>query len=65
MPIYEYHCNDCKTDFEQFVRSMSGQETIICPECGGQHVKKAISLFGALSGGARTSAPAQACAPTG
>jgi len=29
-------------------------------------VKKAISLFGSMSGGsARSSAPAQTCAPTG
>jgi putative FmdB family regulatory protein len=66
MPIYEYHCTDCDTDFEQFLRSMSSQEIITCPECGGQHVKKAISLFGSMSGGsARSSAPAQTCAPTG
>jgi putative FmdB family regulatory protein len=66
MPIYEYHCTDCDTDFEQFLRSMASQEIITCPECGGQHVKKAISLFGSMSGGsARSSAPAQACAPTG
>ena len=59
MPIYEYHCTDCETDFEQFLRSMANQETITCPECGGQHVKKAISLFGGMSGcSARSSAPA-------
>lgn len=66
MPIYEYHCNDCEADFEQFVRSMSSQETITCPDCGGQHVRKAISLFGGVSGGrARTNTSTQACAPTG
>ena len=66
MPIYEYHCTDCDTDFEQLLRSMSSQEIINCPACGGQHVKKAISLFGSMSGGsARGNAPAQTCAPTG
>ena len=66
MPIYEYHCTDCEADFEQLLRSMASQEIIACPECGGQHVKKAISLFGSRSGGsARASGPAQTCAPTG
>jgi putative FmdB family regulatory protein len=68
MPIYEYHCNDCNTDFEQFVRSMLAQETITCPDCGGQHVKKAISLFGGLGGSSAKSGGASAaanCAPTG
>lgn len=68
MPIYEYHCDNCNSDFEQFIRSMFSQETVTCPECGSQHVKKAISLFGGVGGGssARSSgASAQACAPTG
>ena len=69
MPIYEYHCSDCNADFEQFVRSMMSQETVTCPDCGGQHVKKAISLFGGLSGGSSAksagSSSAASCAPTG
>lgn len=67
MPIYEYHCTDCDTNFEQFVRSMFSQEVIACPHCGGQHVKKAISLFGGVGGSSAKAggATAQACAPTG
>lgn len=67
MPIYEYHCDNCNSDFEQFIRSMFSQETVVCPECGSQHVKKAISLFGGVGGGNARSggASAQACAPTG
>ncbi|MCX7708007.1 MAG: zinc ribbon domain-containing protein [Anaerolineae bacterium] len=67
MPIYEYHCENCASDFELFVRSMFSQETVACPECGSQHVKKAISLFGSVSGGRTRSAgsSAQACAPNG
>ena len=69
MPIYEYHCDDCHADFEQFVRSMFAQETVTCPDCGGQHVKKAISLFGEVSGGSSAkaggSSAAASCAPSG
>ena len=63
MPIYEYHCTDCDTDFEQFLRSMASQEIITCPECGGQHVKKAISLFGGMSGGSSRAARRRRLAP--
>ena len=28
MPIYEYHCSDCGTDFEKFLRSMFSKEAI-------------------------------------
>lgn len=66
MPIYEYHCNDCGTDFEKFLRSMFSQETITCPDCGGQHVAKALSLIGATSsGGSGGASSAAACGPVG
>ena len=53
MPIYEYHCTDCGDEFERLIRSMFSVETITCPSCGGDHVKKAVSLFGTASGGSR------------
>lgn len=65
MPIYEYHCTDCGDDFERFIRSMFSKETIICPECGSDHVSKAFSVFGTASGGSRAVSSAAACAPSG
>lgn len=66
MPIYEYHCADCGAHFEKFLRSMFSKETITCPECGGDHVAKGLSLFGAVSAGnAGGGAPAPACGPVG
>jgi len=67
MPIYEYTCNDCNSQFEKFVRSITQQEQVQCPECGGTHVKKGWSLFGARlsSSGGAFSAAASDCAPTG
>ena len=64
MPIYEYHCNDCGDDFEKFLRSMFSKETITCPQCGSEHVAKALSLFGTSSSGGG-GAPAPACGPVG
>jgi len=48
MPIYEYDCNDCGHEFEEFVRSQS--QSISCPTCGRQNVEKKFSLFGMKSG---------------
>jgi putative FmdB family regulatory protein len=43
MPIYEYHCQQCQTDFEQLVRS--AREKIKCPQCAGRRVRRKPSLF--------------------
>lgn len=46
MPIYEYTCQDCHSQFEEFVRSMTAAIEVKCPECGSAHTKKGWSLFG-------------------
>lgn len=69
MPIYEYTCQDCSTQFEEFVRSMTGTAEVRCPGCRGTHVKKGWSLFGAGKadkGFGDTGAPAAgSCSPAG
>ena len=47
MPLYEYRCRDCRTLFEQYVRSFS--ETVACPRCRSGEVEKQLSTF-ALAG---------------
>jgi putative FmdB family regulatory protein len=68
MPIYEYTCQDCEAQFEKFVRSMAAQAEVVCPECGGSHVKKGWSVFGSsnsTSGMGLGASSAANCAPTG
>ena len=65
MPIYEYRCDDCGTDFEKFLRSMFSKEAIICPDCGGEQVTKAFSLFGSTSSSSGSASSAAACGPVG
>ena len=50
MPIYEYHCPDCSTEFEKLVRLSEANATPDCPACGAKHAQKKLSAF-ALSGG--------------
>jgi putative FmdB family regulatory protein len=70
MPIYEYTCKDCDSQFEKFVRSMTSEVAVKCPHCGGTHVNKGWSVFGtnAPSGGfdgLSASAAASACSTGG
>ena len=44
MPIYEYHCRNCKKDYE-IIQKFSDKPLQICPSCGGK-LKKKISLSG-------------------
>lgn len=41
MPIFEYICSGCQLNFELLVR---GSEVPICPDCGGQQLKRLLSV---------------------
>lgn len=42
MPIYEYACQDCGSDFETLVRSDTVPE---CPRCHSTQLAKQLSVF--------------------
>lgn len=42
MPTYEYKCQKCGNEFEEF-QSMTAEAKADCPKCGG-HAKRMISL---------------------
>jgi putative FmdB family regulatory protein len=62
VPIYEYKCQKCESQFEKLVKSMNdGDEKIACPECGSIKTARTLSVFavGAEAGSSKTtSAPA-------
>jgi putative FmdB family regulatory protein len=66
MPLYEFQCTDCDREFEELVRASTAIAEVKCPECGGDHVRRKVSLFASkASGGGVTTASAAACAPSG
>ncbi len=66
MPIYEYHCKECKEPFELFVRSMKSSTTAVCPRCGSEHVEKQATAASALGGSSSSFASSSSsCAPSG
>ena len=42
MPIYEYQCQSCDTEFETFVRKRNA-EPEACPECEAEEIERLIS----------------------
>lgn len=48
MPIYEYHCNKCNYEFEEFVQTNT--EQVNCTKCNSTDLKKLYSAFGVNSG---------------
>ncbi|HUW08869.1 MAG TPA: zinc ribbon domain-containing protein [Anaerolineae bacterium] len=49
MPLYEYNCPDCLTEFD-VLRSMSKADTpLSCPECASTGPKRKLSRFAAMS----------------
>ena len=69
MPIYEYQCSDCTNQFEELIRLAGQEKKLTCPQCGGKHVHRRLSVFAARGGGGDAgacpglaSAGPQACA---
>jgi len=42
MPIFEYACRQCQTQFESLVRA--GSEPPACPKCGGVDLERLLSV---------------------
>jgi putative FmdB family regulatory protein len=42
MPIYEYRCPGCGTEFERLVDSRTA---VVCPTCASATVTRRLSLF--------------------
>ncbi|NIP31572.1 MAG: zinc ribbon domain-containing protein [Candidatus Dadabacteria bacterium] len=48
MPLFEYHCVNCKKEFETLV--LDSDELIKCLHCSSEKVEKQFSSFGVNRG---------------
>ena len=48
MPLYEYRCRACDSQFELLIR---GTATPACPACGATTVERLLSMFAVSSEG--------------
>jgi len=46
MPLFEYRCQACQSEFELLVRS---GDVPACPSCGASSLEKLLSLFAVSS----------------
>ncbi len=63
MPIYEYKCSRCGTEFEKLVLKVSGPLEVTCRQCGSSEVTEKVSTFASVGG--NSSATGSSCAPGG
>jgi putative FmdB family regulatory protein len=55
MPIYEYVCDDCQTQFEKIV--LNKKQEIACPKCASKKATIQLSVFATSNGSANGSSP--------
>ena len=66
MPIYEYHCSDCSTDFEKLIRfSDPHQNSPECPGCQSENTSKKLSVISAFSTSGSTASSSTGCSSSG
>lgn len=52
MPIFEYKCNDCGTQYDILHKGAENADNVICPSCASRaHVKKFSSFSASVSSG--------------
>jgi putative FmdB family regulatory protein len=61
MPIYEYICLDCKKEYEILRSYNESDQPMACDKCGGENVKRKLSVFFAQSGGSTISGAGGGC----
>jgi len=62
MPIYEYRCEDCGSEFEKRVQRASDSSKVSCPSCGKDHLTLRLSTFATRSAGNASKSSLPPCA---
>ncbi|HUN65487.1 MAG TPA: zinc ribbon domain-containing protein [Bacteroidota bacterium] len=63
MPIYEYRCKSCGTQYDVLHKGREIAEDLVCPNCRSTEQTRLISATRVAVNHAETSAPS--CAPGG
>lgn len=61
MPLYEYKCSDCRTQFDALRSISKADAPIACQDCQGENTSRMLSLFFAHSDGRTITQSASAC----
>lgn len=44
MPIYDYQCRNCGSEFEELRKLSDSDEDVVCPYCGEKDCERQMSL---------------------
>lgn len=61
MPLYEYACLGCHTQFDALRSIKDADAPIACPSCEGMETRRMLSLFFAHSDGRTITQSAPSC----
>ena len=50
MPLYEYHCDDCDSEFEELQPMNAPKQGAECANCSGTNTRRVLSTFAKGSG---------------
>lgn len=56
MPIYEFYCGKCNTIYNFFSKSVNTSKVPACPGCKSTRLTRQMSVFAAITGGAKEDA---------
>jgi putative FmdB family regulatory protein len=65
MPIHEYACESCGSQFEKLLRRAADRESLRCPACDSAQLKQQYSSFAAAVAGSKSEAPMAGGCPAG
>ncbi len=65
MPVYEYICDACGHEFDEFSPSMSDESVVACPKCNKRTARRKLSVFAARMGEGRPSTSPAGCGRCG
>ena len=54
MPIYEFYCEDCNTNFNFFSSRIDTKKRPLCPKCNKRTLERIVSRFSVLRGARET-----------
>lgn len=61
MPIYEYHCSNCETNFEAIRRISEADDPIACKHCQSDKTSRGITAAYARSEGGSVAGSDSSC----
>lgn len=56
MPMYEYGCLACDSHFDRLRRMGQDDAGVTCPHCGGEQIRRRLSVFAAHTRGGDSTA---------